>query len=864
MPSQRASEASLAALLESMALDQENTSTPSPSDSRSVLSTASIENEAAASTSSLPPAPPSMPKRAHALVELLSSERAYASDLVLIRQIHIPLALGQPEPFHLNPATPPSSNSSTRTRSTASESSTTSSTLGPPMTREDAKIIFSNITDLAIFADTFGDRLEDALGSVLDGGTGDDRVGALFLELIPAMEPLYKTYITKHAAALSHLSDLPVTPALTAYLARSRTLATNLTHAWDLPSLLIKPVQRLLKYALLLSAIIADTAETHPDKANLKLARTKMEDVARGVNEDRRRWEVVKEVLGTKPGEKGKKVPVVMQATARIRNMRSHKDRAESNQEAELVEAMELELKRSDEFINQFAKDVVAWGQTVKGTVLSLRQWATGFAQVIGLSPEQNSEAFDAFMVVIEQQLMPLGDDLQAIIKDKFLPSLALLVESMKAPLRLLEAMNTLEPLHYSLLNNNYAKGRPPPQMLEASQSYIALRGQLHSELPQYLKLLDKGIAASIMQLAHWQTAYWADVRERWGGLWEALRVEGERNAGAAETERVWWGRWEEVAAFLHGLNVVNPKKIYIEKPLRRATQEAAPASIVINMLASLNSANAPASTSPPTMRSPKSPSSVRRPSTMEGSSPKTPRRRSKDSSKSGKSRVSRHSQPVEDLSEYAYIAIPHPMPISMPKPIMSPRTKSNPIGVPRLGPRPSVSSSSSTITLPIDRHSSAPEVESHSEARGRPARRSSIRQKLSENLRPPSRSKSIEMTPPPLGTTTFYTTAHPMPAMRHSVASMSSMSKIQRERALYSCRVVHPCSPPDGVQYRKLPFFTLQVNAIFDVLREFGHPSLHPDLPLYVDDGEDCLLLVRDYVGQVGWSLASFLIPLD
>jgi len=60
------------------------------------------------------------------------------------------------------------------------------------------------------------------------------------------------------------------------------------------------------------------------------------------------------------------------------------------------------------------------------------------------------------------------------------------------------------------------------------------------------------------------------------------------------------------------------------------------------------------------------------------------------------------------------------------------------------------------------------------------------------------------------------------------------------------------------------MPFFTLQVNAVFDVLREFGHPSLHPDLPLYVDDGEDCLLLVRDYVGQVGWSLASFLIPLD
>lgn len=50
------------------------------------------------SSSSLPytpnkPAP--MTKRYHALHELLSSERAYASDLALIREVHIPLALGE-------------------------------------------------------------------------------------------------------------------------------------------------------------------------------------------------------------------------------------------------------------------------------------------------------------------------------------------------------------------------------------------------------------------------------------------------------------------------------------------------------------------------------------------------------------------------------------------------------------------------------------------------------------------------------------------------------------------------------------------------------------------------------------------------
>ena len=47
-------------------------------------------------------------------------------------------------------------------------------------------MIFNNIADLALFSDLFTERLEDSLGSVLEGGTGQDRVGALFLEMVRA------------------------------------------------------------------------------------------------------------------------------------------------------------------------------------------------------------------------------------------------------------------------------------------------------------------------------------------------------------------------------------------------------------------------------------------------------------------------------------------------------------------------------------------------------------------------------------------------------------------------------------------------------------------------------------------------------
>jgi hypothetical protein len=88
--------------------------------------------------------------------------------------------------------------------------------------------------------------------------------------------------------------------------------------------------------------------------------------------------------------------------------------------------------------------------------------------------------------------------------------------------------------------------------------------------------------------------------------------------------------------------------------------------------------------------------------------------------------------------------------------------------------------------------------------------------------------------------------------------------SRWYRAPPLYTCRVVHECEPPEGVEYYGLPFFKLFLDDVYQVLKEAGHPSRHRDLPLLVDEGEDCLLLARDSSGELGWLLASFLFPVD
>lgn len=74
------------------------------------------------------------------------------------------------------------SGSSSRAVSTASSDSLNTSQ--SPMTAEDAKIIFSNVSELAVFSDQLSEELELALGDIVEGGQGEDCVGALFLRIV--------------------------------------------------------------------------------------------------------------------------------------------------------------------------------------------------------------------------------------------------------------------------------------------------------------------------------------------------------------------------------------------------------------------------------------------------------------------------------------------------------------------------------------------------------------------------------------------------------------------------------------------------------------------------------------------------------
>jgi hypothetical protein len=480
---------------------------------------------------------------------------------------------------------------------------------------------------------------------------------------IPHLEPQYMFYINHHPAALAHLSALPQTPALAAYHNTTRALAQQLSPVWDLPSLLIKPVQRLLKYALLLHAIIEETPNSHGDKDNLRRAKAMIEDVLRSINEGQRRREIVKEVFAAgKPAELLKKKGLGI--VGRVRGGVGRNITQDDSEEAAQVAQMERDISRIDTFIQQFTKETVEWVKSVQALMSALRVWAEGFGQIIGLGPDVTSEAFDAFLNVVDKQLAAICTELEAVVREQLLPQLGTLLETIKRPTLLLDTLHALEPHHFASLQQISAKGRAPSALNEISAVYVVLRAQLCTELPAYLELLNSGVILCVRQVAKWQARLWHDVRARWSELWDALRVEGEMNAGREETERVWQARWEEGASELRALSIINPEEITPWKQVRPIFTPPSPTTVRSAVNAIMNSLE-PARTAPAdTTTFPKSISSTRRRrgSNASASARRLGRQLSTESLRSVRSPWSSSGQD----EQYAEVVVPkpvHPLP---------------------------------------------------------------------------------------------------------------------------------------------------------------------------------------------------------
>lgn len=124
-------------------------------------------------------------------------------------------------------------------------------------------------------------------------------IGEAFMANIVRMEAVYSDYLRNHDAANRTLEVLLKNKNVNIWLKECREWAADLTSAWNLDSLLVKPVQRILKYPLLLTELLSATPSDHPDYTAISNALAATTAISVRINEMKKRADLVGQVVGS-------------------------------------------------------------------------------------------------------------------------------------------------------------------------------------------------------------------------------------------------------------------------------------------------------------------------------------------------------------------------------------------------------------------------------------------------------------------------------------------------------------------------------------------------------------------------------------
>ena len=137
------------------------------------------------------------------------------------------------------------------------------------------------------------ERFHRALQPSEETGAVGGQAGHTFLQHAADMKTVYTQYCLNHDRAEALLDKYEGSAEQGRQLQRGLERIRTDIPCFNIESILIKPVQRILKYPLILNELLKCTEPDHCDKTSLKEAVTIMSDIAAFINESKRRKDIV-------------------------------------------------------------------------------------------------------------------------------------------------------------------------------------------------------------------------------------------------------------------------------------------------------------------------------------------------------------------------------------------------------------------------------------------------------------------------------------------------------------------------------------------------------------------------------------------
>ncbi|KAI9555344.1 hypothetical protein GHT06_017859 [Daphnia sinensis] len=157
----------------------------------------------------------------------------------------------------------------------------------------DVATIFGNILEVITLSERFIDLLNKCETNNEEDHPADYSIGKSFIQTEPEFRRVYGSYCINHDTAQFLLEKYENVPSVSTVLEEGVATLRQQIVCFNMGSIIIKPVQRIMKYSLILGELIKYTENDHPDKSNLVLAMGLMTAVATFINESKRKKEIV-------------------------------------------------------------------------------------------------------------------------------------------------------------------------------------------------------------------------------------------------------------------------------------------------------------------------------------------------------------------------------------------------------------------------------------------------------------------------------------------------------------------------------------------------------------------------------------------
>jgi len=370
--------------------------------------------------------------------------------------------------------------------------------------------LFGNIADVIDISEGFLDTLQLEVKSKADPGS--QMVGCCFLQHAETMKSVYTQYCLNHDKAEQLMEKYESLPEVQRVLIQGIETLRNEISCFNMGSILIKPVQRILKYPLILNELLKCTENDHQDKNDLKEAMTIMSDVAAFINESKRKKDIVEKYKAEEDTTLSRKIcKFNMHSIGKKSSRISQKLLTSLGMDSMNKDAEFEELEKRFSFLTNSVADFCQNLRKLKGhlheTTVSQFNIAENVADLYKEKQLQIREV-ERFRMANRHVISTIWNKFNVSLEERVVKPLQQLLDAFHSPGRLIQKrMDKM--LDYSSAsqkaekNRDTSKNRILAEELEkAKATYVALNGQLVDELPLLIQLSTDVYNESVSQYA--------------------------------------------------------------------------------------------------------------------------------------------------------------------------------------------------------------------------------------------------------------------------------------------------------------------------------------------------------------------------